>query len=77
MEIAKTVGANIKAARKRAGYKQVQVAEILKIDQRQYSRYETGKFEINYYLMAFLSKLYDTPIDEFFKGVVVQVNVKK
>ena len=77
MEIAKMVGANIKAARKRAGYKQVQVAEILKIDQRQYSRYETGKFEINYYLMAFLSKLYDTPIDEFFEGVVVQVNVKK
>ena len=77
MEIAKIVGANIKAARKRAGYKQVQVAKILDMDQRQYSRYETGKFEISYYLIAFLSKLYDVSIDEFFEGVDVNVDINK
>ncbi|PWM71481.1 MAG: XRE family transcriptional regulator [Bacillota bacterium] len=77
MEIAKIVGANIKSARKRAGYKQVQVAKILDMDQRQYSRYETGKFEISYYLMAFLSKLYDVSIDEFFEGVDVNVDINK
>lgn len=74
MEIAKIVGANIKAARRNAGYTQVDVAKLLKIDQRQYSRFETGRFEVNYYLMAFLSKLFEVPIDDFFAGVEIEID---
>ena len=74
METAKIVGANIKAARKNAGYTQVDVAKLLKIDQRQYSRFETGRFEVNYYLLAFLSKLFEVPIDDFFAGVEVRID---
>ena len=42
---------------------QKQLAELLKIDQRVYSTYETGKRKIPINLLIELAKIYDTSID--------------
>lgn len=68
MEIAKIIGNNLKQARKDAKLTQKQVAEKLKMTQQQYSRFENGVFELNYYQILFLCDLYDiTPNDLFSK----------
>ncbi len=48
METAKTVGNNIKIARKAKGLTQSQVAKEMFMTQQQYSRFENGVFELNY-----------------------------
>lgn len=66
MNIAKLVGNNIKSARKDKGYTQQYVANLLKMTQQQYSRFENGVFQLNYEQIVFLCKLYDvTPNDLF------------
>ena len=66
MEIAKEIGKNIKQARKSKGLTQTQIAEILKMTQQQYSRFENGIFELNYkQILAICQILEITPNDIF------------
>ncbi|MCM1437681.1 MAG: helix-turn-helix domain-containing protein [Roseburia sp.] len=66
MEVAKTIGNNLKEARKAAGYTQQQVAEIMLMTQQQYSRFENGIFELNYEQIIKLCKLYDISASDLF-----------
>ena len=59
MDIAKRVGANLKQARKDKGLTQTQVAEKMLMTQQQYSRFENGKFELNYKQIVDLCELFD------------------
>lgn len=66
MDIAKTVGANLKAARKAMGLTQKQLADELKKYQSDYSEYETGKTQLDYEKIVFLCRRLDiTPNDLF------------
>ena len=66
MNISKEIGNNIKQARKYKGFSQKQVAQLMKMTQQQYSRFENGVFQLNYEQILFLFKLYDiTPNDIF------------
>ena len=66
MEVAKKIGENIKQARKDKGYTQKEVANMLRMTQQQYSRFENGIFELNYEQILTLCKIYDiTPNDVF------------
>ncbi len=49
--------------RKEFGYTQQFVAEYLKIDRSNYSKYELGKLEINISMLISLSKLYKVSTD--------------
>ena len=66
MNISEMVGKNLKYARKNSGLTQAQVAESLHMAQQQYSRFETGKFELNYEQILFLCKLFDVTPNEIF-----------
>ena len=66
MDIAKTVGENLKAARRAAGVTQAQIAKELKKYQSDYSDYETGKVRLSYELIVLLCNRFDvTPNDLF------------
>jgi transcriptional regulator with XRE-family HTH domain len=66
MNTAKIIGNNLKQARKDKGLTQQQVANVMKMTQQQYSRFENGIFELNYNQILFLCNLYDiTPNDLF------------
>ena len=66
MDIAKTVGANLKAARKAMGLTQKGLADELKKYQSDYSEYETGKTQLDYEKIVFLCRRLDiTPNDLF------------
>lgn len=66
MDIRKSVGKNLKMARKAAGLTQKQIAEELGKYQSDYSEYETGKIELDYEKIVFLCKRFDiTPNDLF------------
>ena len=67
METAKIVGANLKDARKSKGYTQKEVAALLRMTQQQYSRFETGKFELNYDQILFLCEIYEITPSELFE----------
>ena len=49
--------------RKEHGYTQQFVADYLKIDRSNYSKYELGKLEPNIDMLIAFSKLYDVSID--------------
>ncbi len=49
--------------RKENNYTQQYVADYLKIDRSNYSKYELGKLEINPEMLIALSKLYDVSTD--------------
>ena len=66
MDIAKRVGANLKQARKDKGLTQTQVAEKMLMTQQQYSRFENGKFELNYKQIVDLCELFDIGANELF-----------
>ena len=66
MNIAKSVGDRIKAARKLKGLTQKQVATIFHMTQQQYSRFENGVFELNYQQIVDVCKLLDTTPNELF-----------
>ncbi|UKI20899.1 MAG: helix-turn-helix domain-containing protein [Christensenella sp.] len=66
MDIRKSVGKNLKMARKAAGLTQKQIAKELGKYQSDYSEYETGKIELDYEKIIFLCKRLDiTPNDLF------------
>lgn len=66
MDIRKSVGKNLKMARKAAGLTQKRIAEELGKYQSDYSEYETGKIELDYEKIIFLCKRLDiTPNDLF------------
>ena len=66
MEVAEKIGANLKQARKDAGFTQKQVAEKFNMTQQQYSRFENGIFELNYTQILDLCKLYNITPNELF-----------
>ena len=63
MDIKKEVGNRLKDARKTLGYTQNEIAHDLNMTQQQYSRFENGKFELNYQQIVFLCKKYDISAD--------------
>lgn len=66
MSIAKTVGENLKMARKAKGLTQRALAEELNKYQSDYSEYETGKVQLDYEKIVYLCKRLDiTPNDLF------------
>lgn len=66
MNIAKIVGNNLKQARKFKGLTQKEVAEKFKMTQQQYSRFENGVFELNYYQIIELCELLEITPNELF-----------
>ena len=66
MQISKVIGNNLKYARKAKGLTQKQVADKFFMTQQQYSRFETGRFELNYQQIIDLCQFLDiTPNDLF------------
>ena len=63
MNIAKTVGENIKQARKLKGMTQKEVSIILHMTQQQYSRFENGVFELNYSQIIQICNLLNKKVD--------------
>ena len=57
------VSKNLIDLRKERGLTQQQVADILKIDRSNYSKYELGKLEVNINMLRELSKLYGVSTD--------------
>ncbi len=57
---------NIKEARKVAGYTQQQIAQKLFMTQQQYSRFENGKFELNYEQILKICELYHIEPNDIF-----------
>ena len=70
MNIAKTVGENIKQTRKLKGVTQKEVSIILHITQQQYSRFENGVFELNYSQIIQICNLLDTSPNEIFNFTI-------
>lgn len=60
------VGNNLKQARKDKGYTQKQVAELFRMTQQQYSRFENGIFQLNYEQIIALCKLFDISPNDLF-----------
>lgn len=66
MEIAKTVGENLKQARTAKGLTQREIAAELHKYQSDYSEYETGRIQLDYEKIVYLCKRFDiTPNDLF------------
>ena len=66
-DLAKIIGENIKVARKLKGLTQQQVAQSFFMTQQQYSRFENGKFELNYKQLYDICKFLDTTPNELFE----------
>lgn len=66
MNISKTVGQNLKSARKIKGLTQKEVAKIMMMTQQQYSRFENGVFELNYEQILKLCNLFEITPNELF-----------
>lgn len=65
-DIRKTVGQNLKNARQAKGISQTNLAKELNKNQPDYSKYETGRIELDYEKIVFLCKRLDiTPNDLF------------
>lgn len=56
----------MKQARKDKGYTQKQVAELFRMTQQQYSRFENGIFQLNYEQIIALCKLFDISPNDLF-----------
>ena len=66
MDIAKTLGENLKLARVAKGVTQKQIAAELKKYQSDYSDYETGKIQLYYEKIVFLCQRFDITPDDLF-----------
>ena len=64
--LAKSIGQNIKNARKDKGLTQSDVAKVLYMTQQQYSRFENGVFELNYEQILKICKLLNITPNEIF-----------
>ena len=67
MNIAKKIGNNLKNARIAKNYTQKYIASLLNMKQQAYSRYETGKIELNYELIIKLCNIYEITTIELFE----------
>ena len=76
MNLAKKVGYNIKLARKYKKLTQKEMASILSMTQQQYSRFETGIYELNYYQILKICEILETTPNEIFEGCEID-NQKK
>ena len=63
LDLKKQVGERLKNARRDIGLTQTEIAKEMHMTQQQYSRFENGKFELNYGQLIFLAKKYDISID--------------
>ena len=66
MDIAKIVGQNLQSARKLKGITQKEIAKELNKYQSDYSRYETGKIQLDYEKIVYLCKRFDITPNELF-----------
>ena len=66
MDLSKN-GKLLRDLRKSKGLTQTQLAQYLHMTQQQYSRFETGKFELNYQQIYDICKLLDTTPNELFE----------
>ena len=66
-EIAKTVGNNLRVARKLCGLTQKELAAELNKHQSDYSDYENGKVQLDYEKIVFLCKRLDITPNELFE----------
>ena len=66
MDTAKTVGMNLKNARRAKGYTQKELAAMMYMTQQQYIRFENGVFELNYGQIVRLCELLDVTPNELF-----------
>lgn len=64
--IAKTVGENLKIARKAKNITQSQLAKELNKYQSDYSEYETGKIQLDYEKIVYLCKRLEITPNELF-----------
>ncbi len=64
--ISKIVGNNLKSARKLKNLTQSQIAEKLMMTQQQYSRFENGKYELNYNQIYHLCLILEISPNELF-----------
>ena len=62
------VGKNIKEARKYKGLMQKEMAEILNMTQQQYSRFETGIYELNYNQILKICEILDILPNDIFEN---------
>lgn len=66
LDIAKTVGENLKSARRAKGLTQKELALELNKYQSDYSEYETGKIQLDYEKIVYLCKRLDITPNELF-----------
>ncbi len=66
MKISKTIGNNLKEARKFKGLTQREMAQKLLMTQQQYSRFENGVFELNYEQILKICEILDITPNELF-----------
>lgn len=64
--LAVCIGKNLKEARRFKNLTQKEVAVKLGMTQQQYSRFENGKFELNYAQILLLCELYEITPNELF-----------
>lgn len=63
MEIKIEFGKRLAQCRKQAGYTQAQAGQAIQMTQPNYARYERGVYELNYFQIATLCKLFDCTSD--------------
>ena len=66
MSLKTEVGKRLKESRKAVQLTQTQVAGLMNMRQQQYSRFERGRFELNYEQIIFLCRLFDISSDYLF-----------
>lgn len=65
-DVAKTVGENLKAARRAKGLTQKELAQELHKYQSDYSEYETGKVQLDYEKIVYLCERLEITPNELF-----------
>ena len=65
-DLSQIIGNNLRVARINAGYTQKEIAEKLHTKQTIYSRYETGKLQLDYEKITLLCKIYQIDSTKLF-----------
>ena len=68
IDIKKEVSKNLKQARKNKEMSQEQVAKLMDTRQTIYSRYETGKLELDYYKIIKICNILEITPNELFEN---------
>ena len=74
-QVDKSVGANIRMARRRAGLTQKELAERLKLSFQQVQKYEKGMNRVAAGTLADIAKVLDMPIASFFPEEAASLGV--